>query len=168
MGKQTQNFVRQKVEDIARNKTYAEVVSSRMEEMSQNQTKRQYASVQEKDRQEWTVVRNKRTIKKVRMESKTLHTIFLHNIPDKVSAKDMWDCLRNTGEVLDIILPRKRDKKNKRYGFVKTTSELEAGKIILNAKEKGGVAACIRMSINTLSKNDKGKASTGKLLFQPI
>lgn len=60
----------------------------------------------------------------------------------------MWDCLRNTGAIVDIILPLKRDKRNKRYGFVKTTSELEAGKIILNAKEKGGLATRIRMSIN--------------------
>lgn len=34
------------------------------------------------------------------------------------------------------------------FGFVKTTYELEAGKIILNAKEKGGLATKIRMSIN--------------------
>lgn len=31
---------------------------------------------------------------------------------------------------------------------MKTSSELEAGKIILNAKEKGGIASRIKMSIN--------------------
>lgn len=95
--------------------------------------------------------------------------MFLYNILEKVSAKDMWECLRSNGEVVDIILPMKRDKKNKRYGFVKTTSELEAGKIILNAKEKGWIAARIRMSINEMDNRDPGKKYAGNIdSFRPI
>lgn len=43
---------------------------------------------------------------------------------------------------------RKRDKKNKRFGFIKTILEEEAGFIILNAKGKGGIGAKIKMTIN--------------------
>lgn len=60
----------------------------------------------------------------------------------------MWECLRHTGTIVDINLPMKRDKRNKRYGFVKTTSESEAGEIILNVKEQGGLTTRIKMSIN--------------------
>ncbi|KAL8135472.1 hypothetical protein AgCh_010204 [Apium graveolens] len=55
---------------------------------------------------------------------------------------------KNKNKVLDIILPRKRNKRGKRFGFVKTTSELKAGTIILNAKEKGGLCSKIKMSLN--------------------
>lgn len=38
--------------------------------------------------------------------------------------------------------------KNQRFGFVQTTSVEEAGLIIVNAKEKGGLSSKIRMTIN--------------------
>ncbi|KAL8131293.1 hypothetical protein AgCh_007282 [Apium graveolens] len=66
----------------------------------------------------------------------------------KAKAWEIWDCFKRTGKVLDIILPRKRDKKGKRFGFVKTISELEAGTIILNAKENRGLGSKIKMSLN--------------------
>ncbi|KAK1398520.1 hypothetical protein POM88_008383 [Heracleum sosnowskyi] len=47
--------------------------------------------------------------------------------------KEEWKVVNRTKKKVkkdDIILPKKRDKKNKRFGFVKTESEQEAGKII--------------------------------------
>lgn len=64
-------------------------------------------------------------------------TIFLYNIPVEISAKRMWKEIKSYGKVLDIILPSNRDKRNKRFDFIKTSSEEEAGLIIINAKEKG-------------------------------
>ncbi|KAK1373725.1 hypothetical protein POM88_029918 [Heracleum sosnowskyi] len=61
-----------------------------------------------------------------------------------VKGKIMTKC----GQILDIILPRKRDVNNKRIGFIKTTSELEASTIISNAKEQGGWGRRIMMTIN--------------------
>ncbi|KAL1832374.1 hypothetical protein ACET3Z_002025 [Daucus carota] len=54
-------------------------------------------------------------------------TIFLHGIPNDAEGKDIWNLFQNCGKILDIILPRKRDKIGKRFGFIKTTSEREAG-----------------------------------------
>ncbi|KAK1403677.1 hypothetical protein POM88_003282 [Heracleum sosnowskyi] len=67
---------------------------------------------------------------------------------EEASAGDIWNIFKDFGNIKDTILPRKRDKRNKRFGFVKTISELEAGRIISNANEKGGLGAKIRKSIN--------------------
>lgn len=61
---------------------------------------------------------------------------------------------------MDIVLPRKRDKNNVRYGFVKTITEEEAGKLILNAKSKGGWAAKIRIIINNGLRNDQASGES--------
>ncbi|WOG83203.1 hypothetical protein DCAR_0102377 [Daucus carota subsp. sativus] len=75
-------------------------------------------------------------------------TIFLHGIPNDAEGKDIWNLFQNCGKILDIILPRKRDKIGKRFGFIKTTSEREAGVIINNAKMDKELGRVIRMSIN--------------------
>ena len=98
------------------------------------------------DEGEWQMVQRKKKVGKARMESS--FTIFLYNIPGECKAREIWNCLRGSGVILDIILPRKRDKRGKIYGFVKTTSELEANTIILNVKVKGGLGSNIRMSLN--------------------
>ncbi|KAL8114154.1 hypothetical protein AgCh_021139 [Apium graveolens] len=110
----------------------------------------------------WTLVQRK---KKPKGKGQILHKIFLYGIPDEVKARDMWSCFKGCGVILDIILPRKRDKNNRRFGFVKTISEGEAGKIILNAKEKGGLAAKIKMSIidNGMSSMDAGRNFNNKV-----
>lgn len=140
---------------VTHGKSYAEAVLAPLQQRSEvlGNAYEQKKNPSLEGEEDWTVVRNrKRKVQKEKVEvEKDWHTIFLYNIPEKTRAKEVWECLRNTGIIMDVILPRKRDKKNKRYGFVKTTSELEAGTIILNAKEKGGLAARIRMSI--LDKN---------------
>lgn len=59
------------------------------------------------------------------------------------------------GIVLDQILPRKRDRNNVRYWFVKNTTEEEAEKLILNAKSKGAWGAKIKMQINERGRKDR-------------
>ncbi|KAK1389926.1 hypothetical protein POM88_018104 [Heracleum sosnowskyi] len=58
------------------------------------------------------------------------------------------------GNIKDIILPRKRDRWNNRFGFVKTVSEQEAGFIISNLKQYKGLGRILKMSIN----EKRGKA----------
>lgn len=43
-------------------------------------------------------------------------SIFIAKIPSDTKAKDLWDLFKRNGEVLDIILPRKKDKYNNRFG----------------------------------------------------
>lgn len=64
------------------------------------------------------------------------------------------------GNIKDIILPRKRDKWNKRFGFVKTYSKLEVGKIISNVRNFKGLGRILGLTINEDSKRlsvSKGK-----------
>ena len=75
-------------------------------------------------------------------------TVFLHGIPEDTMGREIWDLFKSCGNVLDIILPRRRDARGKRYGFLKTTSEKEAGAIISNAKMNKTLGSKIRMSIN--------------------
>lgn len=44
----------------------------------------------------------------------------------EATTRDLWDFFKLGGDIKDIILPKKRDILNKRYGFVKTSSELAA------------------------------------------
>lgn len=54
---------------------------------------------------------------------------------------------------MDIILPKKRDRLGKRYGFVKTMDEREAGAIICNAKQDKRLGGKISMTINGKNEN---------------
>lgn len=103
------------------------------------------------ENQGWTVVQRKR--KQTKQGNKSTHSIFLYNFPEEVTTQKALEMFKNCGKILDIILPRKRDKKNKRYGFVHTVSIEEAGLIISNAKKKGGLSTRIKISIN----NPEGK-----------
>lgn len=58
----------------------------------------------------WVVVQGKRKKSKRSTNGAEYHTIFMYHIPNEVSAKEMWNCLRNTGTILDIILPKKKTK----------------------------------------------------------
>lgn len=65
-----------------------------------------------------------------------------------MTARDLWDLFKMRGDIKDIILPKRRDIRNKRYGFVKTCSELEAGMIISNLKQFKGLGRILKMKIN--------------------
>ena len=83
-------------------------------------------------------------------------TIFLHNIPDSAKGHEIWKLYQECGQIKDIILPRKRDRSRKRFGFIKTTTEREAGAIISNAKMDRKLGSKIKMTINNSKEMGKG------------
>lgn len=89
----------------------------------------------------WTLVTSRKQGKAANKGSKDsyISTIFLYGIPESDTAREIWNLFKKCGTILDIILPKKRDKRNQHFGFVKTTSETEAGWIINNVKEAGGL-----------------------------
>lgn len=99
---------------------------------------------------EWKQVYRKKKV--YPSESKDECTIFISNIPSEASARDIWEFFKMGGTIKDIILPKRRDRRNNRYGFVKTTSELEADKIISNLKQFKGLGRILKMSINKWRK----------------
>lgn len=101
----------------------------------------------------WQQVSHKKTRKTGgRSKLEQIVTIFLHNIPDEATGRDIWKLFGSCGKIIDIILPRKRDRNGKRYGFVKTTTELEAGAIINNAKMEKKLGSRISMSLNKVAR----------------
>ena len=97
----------------------------------------------------WTQVsyKRKKKIYEARSDSQVA-TIFLYGIPEDAKGRDIWSVYKECGRIIDIVLPKKRDKRGKRFGFVKTTDEKEAGAIINNAKMDRKLGSKIRMSIN--------------------
>ncbi|KAL1802125.1 hypothetical protein ACET3Z_030772 [Daucus carota] len=100
---------------------------------------------------EWTKVtyKKKASVGKA-PKGENIFSIFLHNIPDEATGREIWQFFSNCGNFIDIILPKKRDKNGKRIGFIHTTSEVEAGAIISNAKMNKGLGRKISMSINQM------------------
>ncbi|KAK1401457.1 hypothetical protein POM88_001062 [Heracleum sosnowskyi] len=56
--------------------------------------------------------------------------------------------------MFDIVLPTKRDKKNNMIGFVKTSSEEEAGRMISNVKQFKGLGQKLKMSIKIVKNKE--------------
>ncbi|GKV51081.1 hypothetical protein SLEP1_g57759 [Rubroshorea leprosula] len=46
-------------------------------------------------------------------------TFFFYNFPEELEAKFLWNSFQMYGKVVDVYLPRKRDKRGKRFGFVR-------------------------------------------------
>lgn len=61
--------------------------------------------------------------------------IFFSGIPENTQTKELWGFFRKLGKFKDIILPRKRDKFNNRYGFLHTASIYDAEKLLLALKD---------------------------------
>lgn len=57
-------------------------------------------------------------VRKPRKKGTTQHTIFVGD----TTRKELWQFFNKKGRVVDLILPKRRDQNNKRYGFVKTKS----------------------------------------------
>lgn len=98
---------------------------------------------------EWQQVSyKKKQMNKPRQAEKEKVSIFLHNISESTTSSQIWSLFKPCGHIIDIILPKRRDVKGKRYGFVHTISELEAGAIINNAKMDRSLGGRISMTIN--------------------
>lgn len=48
------------------------------------------------------------------------HMVFVYNIPENAQLKELWTIFKKAGSIKDLILPQKRDKYNRRSGFIKT------------------------------------------------
>lgn len=57
-------------------------------------------------------------------------SIFIHNLPPSPTAKEVWTFFKKVASIKDVILPRQRDKNNKRYGFIISYRFSEAQELI--------------------------------------
>lgn len=73
------------------------------------------------------------TPRKASYPQKSPKTIFTYNLPENYSAKDIWSFYKRKGDIRDVILPKQKDKYNKRYGFV-IPSDMNNGLSLLNNK----------------------------------
>lgn len=88
---------------------------------------------------EWKTVENRRTFKE--RKELYLQTVFLAKIPANASAEQVWDWVIREGKinfpaVRDIILPKKRDKFNNRYGFLKIKGNRETEELVGRLKKQ--------------------------------
>ncbi|KAL1818682.1 hypothetical protein ACET3Z_013551 [Daucus carota] len=106
-----------------------------------------------KEDSEWTVVERKR-----RKGRKAGATILVAKIPSKAKSRDLWSYFGRAVRVMDIILPRKKDRRNNKIGFVKVQSEQEAIRaveVLAHMKFEG-----VRMDIMLAGKNEKKGGDT--------
>ena len=116
----------------------------------------------------WKEVSYKKKSKGIpRGNSQAAFSIFLYDIPDTSTGKDIWGLFKECGKIIDIILPRKRDIKGKRFGFVHTTDEKEAGAIINNAKMDRRLGSKIKMTINETKRRQGMNADAKKDFKEP-
>lgn len=47
------------------------------------------------------------------------NTLFIGNLPFNVQLKELWKKFKQVGRIRDIILPKRKDKLGRRYGFIK-------------------------------------------------
>lgn len=60
--------------------------------------------------------------------------LFFVGVPLETQAKELWACFKKFGLIKDIILPKKRDRNNRRYGFVKLESRMVALQFLNSTK----------------------------------
>ncbi|KAK8683990.1 hypothetical protein V6N13_040028 [Hibiscus sabdariffa] len=57
-------------------------------------------------------------------------TIYVNNIPKKIHWNGLWKSFGKHGEVLDVSIANKKNKENKRFGFVRVPNRYEALRMI--------------------------------------
>lgn len=60
-------------------------------------------------------------------------TVFVSGIGENIQAKELWRFCKGKGRVKDIVLPKKRDKNNRRFGFLVMESANDAMNLIKSA-----------------------------------
>lgn len=90
---------------------------------------------------------------KQELESKTLGslnrdskntTLFVHNLPENLNTLAIWNFMRKWGRILDCIMPVRKDKLGKRYGFINLQTIGEAENFIKGINRKMLVGNVIR------------------------
>lgn len=77
---------------------------------------------------------NREIKKKEYSKSRQSKTVFFTGFPENVLAKNLWILFKNVVRIKDIILPKKKDKRNKRYGFIKVKNYEMAERLIKTFK----------------------------------
>ncbi|KAJ0454207.1 putative RNA recognition motif domain, nucleotide-binding alpha-beta plait domain superfamily [Helianthus annuus] len=83
---------------------------------------------QTEDDEEWERVKKKKGKEKIDDEPST--TIFIANLPEDVSRKEIWLECRRCGNITDVYLPFKKDLKGKRFAFVRFNKFRDLEKLI--------------------------------------
>ncbi|KAK1369309.1 hypothetical protein POM88_035401 [Heracleum sosnowskyi] len=90
----------------------------------------------------------------IRMGLNQLHYNSLQ-ISEKASAKEIWNFFMRGGKIVDIALPRKGDKFNNMYGFVKLNIEEEAINLMFRLKDKRFKGMNLRMTLARRVNSEK-------------
>lgn len=56
--------------------------------------------------------------------------IFL-NLVEEVQTTEVWKFFKSFGAIIDIFIPRRKDRFGKKFGFVTTKNNLEARNILI-------------------------------------
>jgi hypothetical protein len=56
---------------------------------------------------------------------KTTTSFFITNFPEEATTEDLWKLFLKYGRIGEVFIPRKRDKKGRRFGFVKFKEVVE-------------------------------------------
>ncbi|GLT98876.1 hypothetical protein SLE2022_163510 [Rubroshorea leprosula] len=52
-------------------------------------------------------------------------TFFFYDFPEDRSAKDLWFCFWSYGKVVDVYIPTRRDRRGRRFGFVRMSGAFD-------------------------------------------
>lgn len=97
------------------------------------------------------------------------NTIFFFGFPDNMLAKDIWHFFKKGGRIKDLILPKRRDKNNNRYGFVLFDDSEDGSKFLVSLKGRklGGVVTYLAFAkINSVGLRKSPMVSNSKPLLQ--
>lgn len=105
-----------------------------MEALLGDRSKKQKEGLNDIGHEEWKVVTYKKHKNPERSNRRC--TIFVAKIHPKATTKNIWDFFQNEERILDIILPKKRDKDNNRIDFVKVKNQESAIKVVERLRNK--------------------------------
>ncbi|MCI11838.1 hypothetical protein A2U01_0032940 [Trifolium medium] len=52
-------------------------------------------------------------------DNKSLTTYFFTDFPDNFGAKSLFNAFHNLGDIMEVVIPAKRDKRGRRFGFAR-------------------------------------------------
>ncbi|KAK8609399.1 hypothetical protein V6N13_061848 [Hibiscus sabdariffa] len=61
---------------------------------------------------------------------KQVVTIYVNNIAEKLHWKGLWLAFGRHGEVLDAFIANKRNKEDRKFGFIRTSNKIDANRMI--------------------------------------
>lgn len=79
-------------------------------------------------------------------------TIFLLNLPQRGTAKEIWSYLGKNSDIKDIILPKKMDVNGNRIGFIKIQSRRQAENLIYDLDKSIFLGHRIHLKFTLLKK----------------